>query len=125
MKKHEFKVFLKCSVCGQDTEDFLILSEFNYSPLTGCKYEDGRHWSADFADHRHTTCEQQHGSFREMVDEYRVLIKDDWLEAENFVKQNRKRGDFDVAIEPKIIEILDAELALEIEKNKGISPVQP
>lgn len=116
MKYRDFKVYLICNVCGLATEDFVTLNTRFYDEATGIKYEDGKHWASDFADHRHALCELQHGSFKEMVQEYHKNVKPDWVEAENFVKANRKREDFDVAIVSKIQEV-------EMAKNGGITPV--
>lgn len=103
MSYHKFTVELVCDVCGLPTSDTLTLDTFFWDEETGTKKDDGKHWSENYADHRHTQCEIDHGSFKEMVDEYRLKVKDDGLEAEEFVKQNRKKGDFNRELDKKII----------------------
>jgi hypothetical protein len=102
-KYHNFTVNFICDVCGLPTADSVVLSTKFWDENTGLNLQTGLHWREGYIDHRHSTCEQTHGSFKEMVDEYREKIKDDFGEAEQFVVKNRKKGDFNRELRKEII----------------------
>jgi len=91
----QFTVYFTCDVCGIETNNYLVLDTKFWDEVTGLSLKTGKHWSVNYADHRHTQCEIDHGSFKEMTSEYEKKMKVTPQEAEDFVKQNRKRVDFD------------------------------
>jgi len=100
---HDFSIQFVCSVCGLPTGDSLSLDTKFWDEQTGINLTDGRHWASDYVDNRHKQCEIDHGSFKEMVEEYQKNLKASPQQAEDFVKENRKRVDFDREVE-KILE---------------------
>jgi len=98
MKQYpKFQVEFTCDVCGLPMGNSLTLSEGFWNPETGRNLADNRYWKDDYVDVRHTQCEIDHGAFEEMFDQYIKEVNNDPLEAEDFVKKNRKRKDFDKA----------------------------
>jgi hypothetical protein len=106
-----------CDVCGLPTGDTLVINTRYWDEETGVNIITGEHWSKNYVDHRHKACEQTHGVFKEMVEEYHKNVNQNWEEAEEFVKTYRKREDFDVALENRIQEI-------ETARNEGITGIE-
>ena len=80
---------IHCDICGQITGTVQGVN------MTEAEYKQ----STSMMDSRCDTCINDHGSFKEMVEEYQKKLKASATEAEAFVKTNRKRGDFDKKVE--------------------------
>lgn len=91
MNETFFTLDINCSICG------IKIGEMTFSH----KYKDPKTTTVEsegFVDNRCTQCEVDHGSFKEMMEEYVLKGKGTPQEAEDFVKENRKRKEFDKAI---------------------------
>lgn len=102
MKNQDFTINFTCNVCGLPMDDSLTLNTKFWDETTGTKFTTGEHWSNGYVDFRHKECELEHGSFKEMVSEYLEKVSNDPVEAEDFVKQYRKKADFDREVDKEI-----------------------
>lgn len=91
MKNPEHNLVLHCHLCGAEVGTA-------YSSLTEAEYR----LSQGIVDQRCTDCNQTHGTFRELLEEYKEKTGDDEGKAEAFVKVNRKRTDFDKELEKEL-----------------------
>lgn len=99
---NNFTITFNCNVCGLPTSNTLVLSTKYWDEKTGLNRITGKHWSEDYSDVRHESCELEHGSFKEMVNEYLEKVSSDPFEAELFVKVTRKKADFDTELAKKV-----------------------
>ena len=86
---------LNCGICGIITGEIELSSEFGW-------IDDDNFEKMGIADVRCSSCELTHGKFKKMVEEYRQKIKNDGIEAEMFVKNNKKQSDFNTALNIEI-----------------------
>jgi len=112
-----FTITFKCSVCGLPTENTLTLSTKFWHEETGVNRITGKHWSYGYVDIRHESCELMHGSFKAMTEEYMEKVDKDPKKAEDFVKANRKKGDFNREM-TKELEKLEEKNGIIIKNNK-------
>ena len=92
MKYPQYTLQLHCNVCGRETDRVDIDDE-----MTEEEYDK---WQ-NFCDRRCTECENDFGTFAELSEKYRQGLEGKthaYLEAEEFIKKNRKRADFEVAL---------------------------
>lgn len=85
----EYVIQLLCNICGVKQGEHIVSSKHGWTGKTATTENCG------FIDVRCDACTALYGTFKEMVEEYKTKYSDDGIEAENFVSQNRKKGDFD------------------------------
>lgn len=98
---------LNCGICGTKTGEHTLDPKFGW---TGKETPE----NLGYVDVRCDSCRAIHGEFKDMVEEYRMKIHDDPIEAENFIKVNRKKADFDAQMQVQIAAQIEA---LSIKEN--------
>ncbi len=91
MKNPEHNLILHCQLCGAEVGTA-------FSPLTENEYRQ----HAGIVDQRCSDCNVTHGTFRELLEEYKKQTGEDESKAEAFVKENKKREDFDKELTKKV-----------------------
>lgn len=91
---------MKCVICGTIIGEVIVSSKFGWNANTATeqKYKEEN----GIVDNRCTECETIHGSFKKLTEEYINKTGKDPMTAENFVKANRKRVDFDRELEKEL-----------------------
>lgn len=108
-----FTIDVKCGLCQAKIGENVVSSEFGWTR------EKAKAEALGFIDVRCNSCEATHGSFKEMVETYVKDAEASYLDAENFVKQNRKKGDFEIAFKP----IRDAVIERKEKEREKLKPV--
>ena len=91
MKNRPHNLIMSCQICGAEvgsTYSELSLDEFRAKN--------------NIVDQRCSDCNLTHGTFRELLDEYKDKMKEDESKAEVFVAKNRKRADFDKELKKEL-----------------------
>lgn len=100
----KYIINLNCGICGTKTGKHTLDSKFGW---TGKESPE----SLGYVDIRCDACRSEHGEFKDMVEEYQATVNPDPMEAENFVKENRTRTEFDAQIAPLV------ESSAQLQKN--------
>ncbi len=92
-----FKIPLICSFCPAVVGAAAVSSEYGWTEETATQTEYDK--SHGILEHRCNSCQDSHGTFRELVDAYLSSSPGkDWKDAEEFVSTYPKRADFDKAL---------------------------
>lgn len=86
-------ITLHCDFCKKPIGSADVSENFGWTKDNAT--ENNYRLHHQFVDMRCSACEAEHGTFKQLAEEYIQKTGEDWQKAEAFVFQNPKRIDFD------------------------------
>lgn len=110
MKTVFFDIDLHCDFCKKLIGTASVSSTNGWTIETST--EEAYKIQYGIVDNRCSNCEELHGSFKDMTISYMEQTGDDWTQAEEVVKANPSKVDFEVVLEARVAEVMQ-ELTLD------------
>lgn len=106
MEFNEYIIKLNCSFCGKPQSEAVVSAQFGWTQQNATA--ENYKLKHGIVDTRCDSCVVEHGDFKAMVEAYVDQTGDDWAHAEEAVKANPSKADFDVALDARVQEVLES-----------------